>query len=170
MDTLPVAFIEPDIYTAWFNWLMYDDVDANDADTAFNTYDAVCDKATYEAVCARVMNDAVTAFVAHDDVPNNELVTPFCTFKLPVIVVTNDESTTNMFVDPVDTVNNGPELLSVIDNKGPTDPLIVTTVDPDLYTDTLPVVFNEPDMFTVWFSWLTYDAVDENDALTAFVT
>ena len=35
--TLPVALIEPDISTAWFNWLTYDAVYANDDDTAFST-------------------------------------------------------------------------------------------------------------------------------------
>jgi hypothetical protein len=87
-----------------------------------------------------------------------------------VIVVTSDESTTNIFVDPVATVNSAPEIVSVTEINGPVDPLIDNTVEPDLYMFTLPVAFNEPDMFTVWFSWLTYDAVDANDADTAFST
>ncbi len=53
MFTLPVAFNEPEISTAWFNWLTYDAVDANDDDTALSTYDAVCANTTYEAVCAK---------------------------------------------------------------------------------------------------------------------
>jgi hypothetical protein len=141
--------------------LTYDAVEANDADTAFSTYDAVC---------AVVTKDAVVAFCAHDAVPNSDAVTPFCTFKLPVIVVTSDESTTNIFVDPVATVNSGPEFESVTVINCPVEPLTDNTVEPDLYMLTLPVVLSEPDMFTVWLSWLTYDAVDENDALTAFAT
>ena len=35
--TLPVVLIEPDMFTAWFNWLTYDAVDANDDDTALST-------------------------------------------------------------------------------------------------------------------------------------
>jgi hypothetical protein len=62
MFTLPVAFNEPEMSTAWFNWLTYDDVDANEADTAFNTY---------EEVCASVTNDAVSANDAYDAVPFN---------------------------------------------------------------------------------------------------
>ncbi len=90
------------------------------------------------------MWDEVIAFNAHDAVPNNDAVTPLCTFKLPVIVVTNDESTTNMFVDPVATVNSGPEILSVTVTNGPVEPLMVTTFEPDLYTLKLPVSPNEP--------------------------
>ena len=95
---------------------------------------------------------------------------PLCTFKLPVIVVTNDESTTNMFVDPVATVNSGPEMLSVTEINGPVEPLTVSTVEPDLYMFTLPVALSEPEMFTAWFNWLTYDAVAEYEADTAFST
>ena len=89
-------------------------------------------------------NDAVAEFNAQDAVPNSEPVIPLCTFKLPVIVVTNYESTTNMFTDPVDTVNNGPEILSVMDINGPVEPLTANTVEPDLYMFTLPVTLSEP--------------------------
>ena len=91
-----------------------------------------------------VTKDAVVAFCAHDAVPNSDAVTPFCTFKLPVIVVTSDESTTNIFVDPVATVNSAPEFVSVTVINVPVDPLTDNTVEPDLYMSTLPVTPNEP--------------------------
>jgi hypothetical protein len=49
-----------------------------------------------------------------------------------------------MFVDPVATVNSGPEILSVTVNNGPVEPLMATTFEPDLYTLKLPVSPNEP--------------------------
>jgi hypothetical protein len=182
MFTLPVAFSEPDMSTAWFNWLTYDAVDANDADTAFNTYDAVCASVTNDAVCASVTNDAVcanddvTAFDAHDAVPNNEPVMPFCTVKLPVIVAEPDnvmvrsEDTSNIADDPVYMVHSEPDTASVTSNNGPFDPLTMNGDEPDLYMFTLPVAFNEPEISTAWFNWLTYDAVDANEADTALST
>jgi hypothetical protein len=182
MFTLPVALIEPDMSTAWFNWLTNDAVAANDDDTAFSTYDAVCAVVTNEAVCASVTNEAVDAnddviaFDAHDAVPNNEPVMPFCTVKLPVIVaepfnvITRFEDTSNIADDPVYMVHSEPDTASVTSNNGPFDPLITSGDEPDLYMFTLPVAFSEPEMSTAWFNWLTYDAVDANDDDTAFST
>jgi hypothetical protein len=87
-----------------------------------------------------------------------------------VIVVTSDESTTNIFVDPVATVNSEPDTASVTSNNGPCDPLTTSGDEPDLYMFTLPVAFSEPEMSTAWFNWLTYDAVAANDDDTAFST
>ena len=123
------------------------------------------------------MWDEVIAFNAHDAVPNNDAVTPLCTFKLPVIVVTNDESTTNMFVDPVATVNSGPEILSVTVTNGPVEPLMTTTFEPDLYTLKLPVSPNEPVICAdpvygnaaTATAPVTYDAVNAyDDEITLF--
>jgi hypothetical protein len=61
-----------------------------------------------------------------------------------VIVVTSDESTTNIFVDPVATVNSAPEFVSVTVINAPVDPLTDNTVEPELYMSTLPVTPNEP--------------------------
>jgi hypothetical protein len=109
-------------------------VDANEADTAFSTY------------------DAVAACVAYDAVPNNEPVIPLCTFKLPVITVVNPELTCSIGVDPVHTVNSEPDTASSTSNNTPFDPLTANTVEPELYMFTLPVALIEPDMFTVWFN------------------
>jgi hypothetical protein len=78
--------------------------------------------------------------------------------------------TCSIGADPVHTVNSEPDTTSVTSNNGPFDPLTANTVEPDLYMSTLPVANNEPDMFTVWLSWLTYDAVEANDADTALST
>jgi hypothetical protein len=80
------------------------------------------------------------------------------------------DDTSNIGEEPVYIVHNEPDTESVISNNGPCDPLTTSGDEPDLYMVTLPVAFNEPDMFTVWFNWLTYDAVEANDALIALVT
>jgi hypothetical protein len=170
---------EPVSVSVWLSGLTDDAVAANDADTAFRTYeavcavptkDAVCAKTTYDAVCAVVTNDAVCASVtndavvalfAHDAVPNNDPVIPPLTLNDPVIVVVNPELTCSIGVDPVHTVNSEPETTSSTENNTPVDPLIVTTFEPDLY------VLSEPVNTNVWFNGFTYDAVDANDDDTA---
>jgi len=170
---------EPVSVSVWLSGLTDDAVDANDADTAFRTYDAVCavptkdavcanedvvandeDTAckTYDAVCAVVMNDAVAACVAYDAVPNNDPVIPPLTLNDPVIVVVNPELTCSIGVEPVHTVNSEPETTSSTENNTPVDPLIATTFEPDLY------VLSEPVNTNVWFNGFTNDAVDANDA------
>ena len=101
---------------------------------------------------------------------------PFCTVKLPVIVaepfnvITRFDDTSNIADDPVYMVHSEPDTESVTSNNVPCDPLITSGDEPDLYMFTLPVANSEPDMFTVWFNWLTYDAVDANDDDTALST
>ena len=75
-----------------------------------------------------------------------------------------------MFVEPVATVNNGPEMLSVTESNGPDDPLTVSTVEPDLYMSKLPVTPNEPVICAdpvygnAATTPVTYDAVNAYDA------
>jgi hypothetical protein len=170
---------EPVSVSVWLSGLTDDAVDANDADTAFRTYDAVCavptkdavcanedvvandeDTAckTYDAVCAVVTNDAVVALFAQDAVPNNDPVIPPLTFNDPVIVVVKSELTCSIGVEPVHTVNNEPETTSSTVNNTPVEPLTATTFEPDLY------VLSEPVNTNVWFNGFTNDAVDANDA------
>ena len=101
---------------------------------------------------------------------------PFCTFKLPVIIAEplnvniRAEVKSNIGSDPVYMVHSEPDTVSVTSNNGPFDPLTISGDEPDLYRFTLPVAFNEPEINTAWFNWLTYDAVDANEADTALST
>jgi hypothetical protein len=61
----PVIIVDPVIMTVWFNELIEDAVEANEALTAFKTYDAVKALTTYEAVAAY---DALNANKAYEAV------------------------------------------------------------------------------------------------------
>ena len=88
----------------------------------------------------------------------------------PLNVNIRAEVKSNIGNDPVYMVHSEPDTVSVTSSIGPNEPLTVNMLEPDLYMFTLPVALSEPDMFTAWFNWLTYDAVDENDADTALST
>jgi hypothetical protein len=154
-------------------------VDANEDDTACNTY---------EAVCAVVTNDAVDALFAHDAVPNNEPVIPFCTVNDPVItcepliVSTRDDCRSTSKAEPEYMLHRDPDNESFTVNSVPNEPLNVNTVEPELYALMDPVTPNEPvicadpvygngEIYPSKYDAVNaYDAVVARDADTAFKT
>ena len=102
---------------------------------------------TKDAVWA---NDELNAWVANEAVPNNELVM-LLILKLPV-----DTIDPLVKIEPVNV-----KVSALAENN-------VVPVDPTKLVE--PLTVREPDITTAWLSWLTLEAVDANDALTAFNT